>query len=74
MNVIIDEAIRILEDAHQLDPNNSDILYGLATICRDRGDMRKALKYGKQLTALVPNNQSFAQLFQEIEAKASEKK
>ncbi len=64
------EALPTLQKAHQLDAGNPEYLIGLATICRDAGQMDLALSYVKKLRALDPQSQSYQQLEAQLKAGA----
>ena len=45
-------AMATLVAADERDPNNRDILFALATMSRDRGDLEKAVEYARALVEL----------------------
>jgi len=56
------EALPFLEKARDLAPNHLEYLVGLATVCRDAGETRLALKYAKEALGLEPENPQLQQL------------
>jgi Flp pilus assembly protein TadD len=51
-----DQAIAVLEEAHNRRPADRDVLMGLVTFQRDRGDFKSALAYCQQLVHLSPSD------------------
>ncbi len=60
------EALPYLEKAKQLDPFNIEYLVGLATICRDGGNLQLAMKYAREALSLQPDNPQLRQLVQSV--------
>jgi len=56
------EALPYLQRAHELDPENLEYLTGLATVCRDAGEIVLAASYVDILLVLSPNNPNFQAL------------
>jgi tetratricopeptide (TPR) repeat protein len=61
-------AIAVLESAHERFPAYRDILVGLATILRDRGELERAAVYAGELLALAPSDETARALVAELEA------
>jgi Flp pilus assembly protein TadD len=61
-------ALEVLMQAHVRHPGEPEILVGLATICRERGQLASAIGYARQLVELVPHDQGARQLLTELEA------
>jgi Flp pilus assembly protein TadD len=49
-------AVAVLQSAHQRHANDQEILFALATINRDRGNLAKARKWAAELLGLDPSN------------------
>jgi len=62
------EAIEVLAAAHERFPAYRDILFALATILRDMGDLERAIEYARQLAELAPADPSTHALLQDIES------
>lgn len=60
------QAIAVLEAAHRRHPKNGPILQALATIHRDAGRHRVAIRYAEQLVALVPEEPEARQLLEHL--------
>ena len=60
------EALAVLEQAHERHPVDTDILMALATGSLQRGDRDGALRYGKDLARLAPNDPTVRQLLEAI--------
>ncbi len=63
----IEQAIPVLQRAHELQPDNAEYLSGLVTICRDRQHWSLAQAYARELVRRHPQNPGFAQLLQDVE-------
>jgi Flp pilus assembly protein TadD len=61
-------ALEVLTQAHARHPGEPEILVGLATISRERGQIASAIGYARKLVALVPYDQGARQLLAELEA------
>ena len=61
-------ALEILTQAHARHPGEPEILVGLATISRERGQLASAIGYARKLVELVPYDQGARQLLAELEA------
>jgi predicted CXXCH cytochrome family protein len=57
-------AFTTLIAAHDRHPNNRDILFSLATMSRDRGDLEKAVQYANALVELSPGDSAPLQLLE----------
>ncbi len=62
------EAIAVLEAALQRTPWDRDLLVGLATFHRDRGERREALEYARRLAEAWPDDPGARQLVAELES------
>ena len=51
-----DRALKVLEEAHERFPGFREILFGLTTINRDRGDREAALRWAEKLLVLSPRD------------------
>ena len=60
--------ILALAKAHELHPNDRDILFALATINRDMGRTTKAVNWAKKLVALNPGDPGAQRLLQALGA------
>jgi predicted CXXCH cytochrome family protein len=56
------QAIRVLEQALKSRPHDRDLLFGLATIHRDRREFGKALVHSRRLLVLHPENAGYQRL------------
>ena len=61
-------ALEVLRQAHEQHPGEREILVGLVTINRERGQLIAAIGYAKKLVELVPYDQGARQLLAELEA------
>jgi Flp pilus assembly protein TadD len=61
-------ALEVLTQAHARHPGEPEILIGLATISRERGQLDSAIGYARKLVELVPYDQGARQLLAELEA------
>jgi tetratricopeptide (TPR) repeat protein len=61
-------ALEVLTQAHARHPGEPEILVGLATISRERGQLVSAIGYAKKLVELVPYDQGARQLLTALEA------
>jgi len=61
-------ALEVLRQAHEQHPGEREILIGLVTINRERGQLIAAIGYAKKLVELVPYDQGARQLLAELEA------
>ena len=63
------EALNLLESVHSRHPADRDVLQGLVTIARDRGQRDRALRYAQDWLRLDPDNQSVQALVMELRAR-----
>ena len=63
----IDEALKILEEAYNLNVYNTNIIFALVTINRDQKNLDAALKYAKILYDLAPQSPGAQQLLTQIQ-------
>ena len=61
-------ALEVLTQAYERHPGEPEILVGLATISRERGQLDAAIGYARKLVELVPDDQGARQLLAELEA------
>ena len=61
-------ALEVLKQAHERHPGEPELLVGLATISRERGQLASAIGYARKLVELVPYDQGARQLLAELEA------
>jgi Flp pilus assembly protein TadD len=61
-------ALEVLTQAHARHPGEPEILGGLATISRERGQLASAIGYARKLVELMPYDQGARQLLVELEA------
>ncbi len=61
-------AVTTLIAAHDRDPNNRDILFALATMSRDRGDLENAVRYAKGLVELSPTDPGPLRLLESLQS------
>jgi len=64
----VERALEILEEAYQINPYNTNIIFALTTINRDQNNLSAALKYAQILYDLAPQSQSAQQLLNQIQA------
>ena len=57
-----DEALAVLRQAHARNPGARSVLVALVTINRERGAMREARRYAKQLVAAAPGDPAAREL------------
>ena len=50
-------ALEVLKQAHERHPGEPELLVGLATISRERGQLASAIDYARKLVELVPYDQ-----------------
>ena len=62
------QATTVLIAAHDRHPGNRDILFSLATLSRDRGDLETAVQYAKALLELSPDDPGSRQLLESLQA------
>ena len=62
-----DEALKVLEEAHMAKPNDREVLFALATINRDRGNVQRAISWTEKLLELNPADQAARQLLNRLE-------
>lgn len=62
------KASTVLIAAHDRHPDNRDILFTLAALSRDRGDLEKAVQYAKALLELSPDDSGARQLLESLQA------
>ncbi len=67
-----DEAVRVLEGGNQRFPADSEILFALATIERDRGNTTSALEYVETLLSLQPGSPRLLQFRRELQSAAKD--
>ena len=60
-------AIEVLQRAYAQHPYDREILIALATIHRDEGRMREAIRFARELTALNPDDPNYQALLAELE-------
>jgi Flp pilus assembly protein TadD len=65
------QALAVLADALKRQPNDRDLLSGLALYTAKAGQREAALGYAKKLVALDPENPEYAQLAARIEGRAA---
>jgi len=61
------EALALLEEAHQEHPADRDILTALVSIARDKGDFAAALRHARELLTLDPGNAQLHALVSDFE-------
>jgi len=66
-----DEAEQSLRKAHELEPNNPQLLLGLVLFYKERKDARQALPLAEQLCQLRPQDATYRQVLAEIRALSS---
>ncbi len=66
-----EEAIIVLEAGRERFPDNADILFALATIERDRGNIEKALKHARTLLQLRPGDSGVQALVEQLQPAVS---
>ena len=59
-------ALSTLRSAHNRHPNDGDILFALATMSRDSGDLDSAVRYAEALIALSPTHSGAMQLLEAL--------
>jgi Tfp pilus assembly protein PilF len=62
------EAISLLESMHEKAPANFDVLFALATIHRDAGDLDRAVAYAQALAVEYPDAPEVMQLLLQLQA------
>lgn len=65
------QALSILKKALNHNPYDVDLLVSLATIHRDRGEYKSALRFAIRLSKNYPNNKSYQQLAEQLSALAA---
>ena len=65
------QSIAVLEEAHRRHPADRDVLFGLAAIARDAGDIPSALRSGRDLLALAPGDPQVRGLVDQLERLAA---
>jgi Flp pilus assembly protein TadD len=60
------KASTVLIAAHDRHPNNRDILFTLAALSRDRGDLETAVQYARALFKLAPDDPGARQLLESL--------
>jgi tetratricopeptide (TPR) repeat protein len=65
-------AVKTLETVQQQHPNNRDVLFALATIERDRGELKSARGWTEKMLELNPADPGAEQLRQELDARLAE--
>ena len=61
------EALKVLNAALRRNPNDRDVLYGLAHFEGQAGHREAALGYARQLTELDPDNAEYAKMRRQME-------
>ncbi len=64
-----DKAIAVLKKAHEQRPADREVLYGLVTFDRDKGNLKEAITYAQQLVELTRGDESSKKLLAELTAK-----
>ncbi len=62
------QAVSVLEQALGLNPHDRDLLFALATIHRDRGDLGRALVHSGRLVKFYPEEAGYRQLEAQLRA------
>lgn len=62
-----DEAITLLNKAYHLSPNDIEILFALATMYRDIGDIPRSQDYTERILELQPENQQARALLESLQ-------
>lgn len=62
----VDQALTVLHDALDRHPNDVDMLVAVASISQDRGDIPGAIRAGRRLVDLRPDNPTFQQYLQTL--------
>jgi Flp pilus assembly protein TadD len=62
-----DQAMALLLRAHAQHPADRDVLFGLVSFARDRGDTASALRYARELAALNPGDIQLQLLIRQLE-------
>ena len=65
-----DEAISVLQQAHQRRPADREILFGLVAFERDKGNLSAATEYAHQLVLLAPEDPEARATLTELEGQA----
>jgi len=60
------QALAVLDAAHQRHPTNRDLLVALTTLNRDAGNREAALRYARRLSELNPDDPEAAALLSEL--------
>ena len=63
------EAMGLLERVHQRHPANQEVLVGLISIARDRGNFIAALRHARELLMLSPQNPQLHRLVSDLESR-----
>ena len=63
-----DQAIAILQQAHQRRPADRQVLMGLIAFERDKGNLASAIAYARQLVELAPGDRDARALLAQMEA------
>jgi Flp pilus assembly protein TadD len=64
-----DPALRVLGEAYRRHPYDREVLLGLASILRDQGRAKEAMRYAEELVAVMPESAEAKRLLEEIRAK-----
>jgi len=67
----VDQAIMVLQQAHQRRPADRNVLIGLITFERDRGNIVLATTYAQQLVQLVPDDPNARMLLASLRGEAA---
>jgi Flp pilus assembly protein TadD len=60
-------ALEVLRSAHARDPRDVEVLYALATMHRDAGQLDQAIHYATELNRLAPDDHSGQALLRELQ-------
>lgn len=56
----------VLKDAHADHPNDRQLLWSMATISRDHGEMQEATAYAQKLVELAPSDVQTQRLLKQL--------
>jgi len=65
-----DQALSVLSAAHKRHPGNRDLLFALASISRDRGDLPAAIEHARTLVTISPGDPGPLQFLGQLQAEA----
>lgn len=60
------DGLDVIKSTHEQYPDDTNLLYALATISRDTGEREAALSYAKQLLAMWPYERNYQQLVNQL--------